>query len=83
MQLITYYKNLNLSYNVTDGGEGQLGCHNPKPSLCKKVYQYTLEGTFIKEFNSVAAAAESINVKPSVLSGCLTGKKSKSCKGYL
>jgi len=40
--------------NHTDGGEGQSGNNQPNPKLRKKIYQYSLDGNFIKEWSSLS-----------------------------
>lgn len=48
----------------------------------KRVRQFTCDGIFIQEFNSVKKAAESINVTPSSVTICLKGK-SKTSGGFI
>jgi hypothetical protein len=47
----------------------------------KSVMQFTDEDIFIQEFESVKAAAESINVTPSSVTICLKGR-SKTAGGF-
>ena len=63
-ELIKKYKTQNkkFGYNLADGGTG--GCtvkgknhHNSKP-----VYQYDLDGTFIKEWENAQRASETLNI---------------------
>jgi len=50
-------------------------------SKLKKIYQYTLLGVYIKEYNSIKEAALSIKIKPEKLSDC--AKKNRKCKNYV
>ena len=52
--------------NITDGGEGNFGLiHSEKflNTLRKRVYQYDLDGNFIKEWNSLKDASLSVKIK--------------------
>ena len=53
---IKYYDSYVNGYNMTLGGN-----YSTNSSNISKVYQYNLDGTFIKEYNSVREAAEQIN----------------------
>ena len=76
--------------NATDGGEGNLGLkmsdkvrQKLTESVSKKVYQYDLEGNFIKEFSSATEASKEIKTSSnSKICACARGER-KSCKGYL
>jgi hypothetical protein len=46
------------------------------------IIQYTLDNTFIKEWNSISDAAKSLNKPPSALSECCNGIK-KQAYGYI
>jgi group I intron endonuclease len=46
-----------------------------------KVKQYTLEGEFVKEYNSLADAGNSVNMSHRGISKCINGKQ-KSCAGF-
>ena len=46
-----------------------------------KVYQYSLDEEFIKEWDSANVAAEAINVNSQGIYNCVWGKN-KTCKGY-
>ena len=48
----------------------------------KPVYQYDLEGNFIKEYPSAASAAREIGAKASSIEACCIEYKRISCKGY-
>lgn len=49
INLIRHYKNLNLSYNITDGGDGHLGC-SWKPSLkLRKLWSAQRKGRVLTE----------------------------------
>ena len=62
-------------YNLTDGGD------NP-PTHARTVYQYSLNGTFIKQWTSIIEASESLNIKTSTIILCCQNKK-KSAGGFL
>lgn len=63
--------------NVTDGGD------NCSPECKKMVYQYSLDGEFIKYFQSANEASRMLWVSSSVLNRCLTGKrKSNNAFGF-
>lgn len=85
--------------NMTDGGDGTLGfiaTESYKNKLInakirnigkiytgKKIYQYDLEGNFIKEWQSIKEAAISIHVSKSTLSKIVKlNKNSNYCKNY-
>lgn len=42
--LIQYYKSINLSYNITNGGEGTIGLHTPKTIEHKTNISKALKG---------------------------------------
>lgn len=46
--------------------------HHP---LAKKVYQYSKEGKFIKEWNSIAEAGRELSINHSNISMCIKGKR--------
>lgn len=60
-------------YNLTFGGEG---------GLAKPVDQYTKDGVFVRRFNSIAAAASSVDKKATQISSCCYGR-CLSCGGFL
>jgi hypothetical protein len=73
--------------NLTDGGEGALGCKRSKEAILKssismrenqkRVYQYSLNGIFIKDYRSCKDASEEINGRSENISQCcLLNKKS-------
>ena len=45
----------------------------------KKVYQYDLDGNFIKEYNSVTEAAKYTGGYKSTISACCSGKVKSAC----
>lgn len=60
-------------YNISKGGLGH----------SKKVYQYSLDGKFIQEFNSLTDAAKALNLqKIENISKCLH-RKQKTAHGYI
>ena len=85
---IKYYRDLGLDLvNSTDGGEGNLGfikteetVNKLKESLRKNlnfVYQYDLQGNFIKKWDNAPTAAETLNIKASGITRCLRGERFK------
>ncbi len=60
-------------YNIREGGEID---YTPlAKTVSKPVYQYSIDGVFIKEFKSCDQAAKELNLDPSSLS--------KACRGIL
>lgn len=125
--LIKYYKDLKLSYNMTDGGDGGRGLHgkrrghseetkrkmretrkgmnmgekNPmyrkhetNPAFgkfgkdhpaSKEVYQYTVEGVFIKRWDSMTEAAIALGrtqKEVTHITACCNGR-AKTALGYI
>lgn len=70
---ISKFKNEGLNLvNLTNGGEGNLGLKLTKErrdnltlAVSKKIYQYSLQGVFIKEFNNAVEAAKELKLKHS------------------
>lgn len=48
-------KNGGLLVNLTEGGEGHSGYNEPKSSKWRKVYQYNLNGEFVKKWESLVS----------------------------
>lgn len=61
-------------YNIKEGG-------NDTSSWSKKVYQFTREGKFIKEFSSLTEAAREVGCNISSISEVCLGRK-KTCKNF-
>lgn len=60
-------------YNLSSGGEhNSTGYFNN--SLSKKVYQYDLNGNFIKEWTSISEVERQLNIDNSGISMCCKGK---------
>lgn len=55
---------------------------NPKKPEGKKIIQYTKEGEFVREFNSIAEANRHFNLSDKYISKHLRGK-TKTCAGFL
>lgn len=53
-----------------------------KTLRCREVDEYSLEGTFIRAYPSVSAAARAYNVQPSTIYRCCNGIDSKGFKKY-
>lgn len=93
LEFISLYGRMDLNRgslcNLTDGGDGILGARKPEDSikLCKKTYQYDLEGNFIREWNSRKEIKNYYNMSSSGLSGNITsndkGSKTFIYKGYI
>lgn len=64
--------NRNDTYNITLGG-------GLPPLLNKVIYQYSLEGTFIKKWNSIHDAAKNLNITESSIGKAVLFKRT-SCK---
>lgn len=72
--------------NSTEGGEGNLGLklnnerkQKLRQSRIKKIYQYDLQGNFIKSYNSITEAAKSTGQKGnSKISNVATGKRGQA-----
>ena len=78
IELIKYYKENGACYNIADGGYGPNGVNYTK------VKQYELDGTFIKEWDSIKEASEYIGIKrcESNISACCVGRKNRAY-GYI
>lgn len=61
-------RNEGILANHTDGGDGHSGCHLPKLKLRKKLYQYNLDGRFIKEWDSVTSVEDELGISSSNIS---------------
>lgn len=75
--------------NLTDGGEGAYGYKRSKEmnenALWYKaipIYQYDLEGNFIREWKSAQEASRSLKIDGTGITGVLRGEHSYS-KGYM
>ena len=83
--------------NLTDGGDGNLNSivsietrnklsiarKNSKYIRGKKIYQYNLNGDFLKEWNNIVSASIHINVHKSTLQKIATKNINNNyCKGY-
>lgn len=82
-----YRKNGANLINETDGGEGNLNYHKSEEIIkrCKqaqrknlpKVYQYSLDGTFIKEWNCIPEAAELLHIESAGIRRNAIGERHK------
>ena len=93
--LIQYYKSKNLSYNITDGGEGTSGFVMPeeakqrisaylKEAKCKPVLQYSIRGEFIREYKSATEAAKILGFGHASVINCASGmRRENTLHGYL
>jgi hypothetical protein len=72
--------------NLTNGGEGNLGLKLDKErkeklllAISKKIYQYDLQGVFIKEFSNAVEAAKSLNlIHSSKINAAARGDRGKA-----
>ena len=75
---IQEYKNKNNSLNIAFGGRrGNKGVSRGKgidSPLSKKIYQYDLEGNFLKEFNSYTEASKESGATMTQLCKCILNK---------
>lgn len=74
--------NLKLSIYKSKSKAFELNISSKKCRYCKQVHQYTLQGVYIKTYNSIKEAALDNNIKySSNISHCSEGKH-KHCGGY-
>jgi group I intron endonuclease len=74
-------------YNLTDGGEGVMGLNKPckeetRLKKCKKIYQYSLKGDFIKEWEGIRYVGSCLKIGIGSISNALNGRI-KSAGGFL
>lgn len=69
--------------NLTIGGDGATPKYGSDNNNSKEVLQYSLEGVFIKKFNSRAEAELETGVKQSLICGCINIPRIKSAGGYI
>ena len=77
-ELIEFYRNGGKCYNIASGGKGIPGVNE------RKIKQYSLQGTFIREWDSLKEAEKYLN-KPKAeanISACCLGKKNRAY-GYI
>ena len=83
-ELIKKYntRNKEFGYNRSDGGDcGSKGAYNTQLKRMKKVYQYDMDGNYIKEYPSIAKAIREVapHIKNSGnISSCCKGKRHNS-----
>lgn len=63
-------------------GDNKSSSINVCTKNCKKIYQYDLDGNFIKEYKSLKSAAESVKANPSDISQAALMKKIFTCKNF-
>lgn len=63
-ELIKKYKTQNkeFGYNIADGGFGGCTVKGEKHHLSKRVYQYSLDGKFLREWENAQRAAEELEI---------------------
>jgi group I intron endonuclease len=68
--------------NLPEGKKSETNIEKHRKSMAKavgvKVHQYTLEGTLVATFDSIADAARSVGVQSNGIRQCMIGKTSKS-----
>lgn len=66
-ELIEKYKTQdeNFGYNIADGGFGGRTTSGEKHFLSKKVYQYTLDGIYVREWENAQRASEELGISVS------------------
>ena len=86
---IVIYDSYYNGYNSTFGGGGMLGYKRTEESIRKSaesrhkpVLQYSLEGEFIKKWDSILDAARYLKTNKSSISQCVLFKR-KTCKGFI
>lgn len=64
---ISYYNAVESDnfYNIASGGDGGRTCYGATHHASKKVYQYDLDGNFLREWDNAKRAAEKYNISPS------------------
>lgn len=72
----------NISKTLLGKSKSNLHKNNISKAKCIKIYQYDLEGNFIKEFNSSKEASELLKIQRSDISSCIKGRK-KSAGNYI
>jgi predicted GIY-YIG superfamily endonuclease len=79
-RLIKKFKKLNISLNISNGGEwcSLTGKNNPKS---KVVYQYNKKGNFLKLWDSLSDVSKKLNISVSELSSACR-LKTFYCKNY-
>jgi len=94
IMLIAYYKAMNMSYNITNGGESGSGNRShsglraseetrKKMSVSKGqvVYQYTRDGALVRRWESQKAAADTLGIYKGAISSACCGRI-RSYKGF-
>ena len=75
---VELYNSYHNGYNCTKGGEHDskywLGKKEGAHNTAKKTYQYTLDGTLVKEWNSVISITRTLGYTHEMICGCCIGK---------
>lgn len=74
-------RNPDKGYNISKGGESGNGLEGEAHPMSKAVYQYSWDGDFIKEWETIRAAAKALHIKGSKI-GEAAGEKRKQAHGY-
>lgn len=75
-ELIEKYKTQDerFGYNIADGGCGGCTTKGEKHFLSKRVYQYTLDGTYVREWGNAQRASEELGISVSDIHTMCRGK---------
>jgi group I intron endonuclease len=68
---------------LSEINKGKPCLESTKILFSKKVNQYTIEGEFIKTFNSLTEASQEMNCRKSTLSNVILSKPSRKFKGFI
>ena len=81
--------------NISDGGDGGDNIKNLTPKRKKqmydkiatirghKIYQYTIDGQYVSEHNSISSASRKLNIHKYTIISCLKNIGYKSAGGYI
>lgn len=77
-------RNPDYGYNIAEGGTGGVTCINNKHPLSKNVYQYNLDGSFVKEWVNAQRASEDLDICVSdIHANCRENNGVKQAGGFI
>jgi hypothetical protein len=83
-QIIKHFGRLDIQTGIlsnhTDGRDGQSGCNRPHLANRKEVYQYSLEGSFIRKWDSLMEVKEELDINVSNIPTCI--KRNGTCCNF-